>query len=265
MRIKRETVRFDGGEASFLSLGAGPATPAVLVHGFGGDALSWQLTLVALAADRRVFAFDLPGHGRSTMTEWNPGAMAFATWLNGALDALGPPRRHLVGHSMGGRIALLASRARPEAVASLSLIACAGLSPFDLGFLRRLAAISSIEEAAACAAVLCPARPDAHEMMARGMLVKFRDPALREALADVIERSMAPAAVAPFETIDWAAFGMPLQFIWGTDDQVIPVPPAGFLPADRPTHRLDGVGHLPQLEAPDVVNRLLRSMMTKEC
>src|SRR5207302_1663547 len=83
-----------------LDLGAGEATPVVLVHGFGADLNGWMFTQPALAETRRTVAFDLPGHGGSVKEVGAGDAATFAAAVADALAALGIERAHLVGHSM---------------------------------------------------------------------------------------------------------------------------------------------------------------------
>ncbi|HRA21715.1 MAG TPA: alpha/beta fold hydrolase, partial [Anaerolineae bacterium] len=123
---------------------AGPQTrpPLLLLHGFTGDrrswlgfAAAWRRLQAGDRADgrhhgyrRRVIALDLPGHGRSPQpadpaARTMPGVVAE---VQATIDALGITRAHVLGYSMGGRVALSLALAVPERVASLSLI---GASP----------------------------------------------------------------------------------------------------------------------------------------
>src|SRR5919112_1913802 len=93
------------GEIALLQAGKGH--PVVLLHGLGATKASFLPTVAALADRHRVVAIDLPGHGDSVMplgAAYDPPFFAGA--VNGLLDALGIERAHLVGNSMGGRVAL---------------------------------------------------------------------------------------------------------------------------------------------------------------
>src|SRR5713101_2339334 len=130
-----------GKQLRVLDLGAGEATPVLLVHGFGADLNSWMFTQPALAEGRRAVALDLPGHGGSTKVLDGADESTFAAVIDRALAALGIERCHLVGHSMGGGIALNFAAWQPERVASLTLIASAQLgreinADFITGFVR---------------------------------------------------------------------------------------------------------------------------------
>ncbi|MGH7030424.1 MAG: acetoin dehydrogenase dihydrolipoyllysine-residue acetyltransferase subunit, partial [Stellaceae bacterium] len=130
-----------GRRLRYLELGQGDGVPVVLVHGFGGDLNTWMFTQPALAATRRAFALDLPGHGGSAtdVGAGDPQTLTYA--VSAALEALAIDRAHLVGHSMGGAVAALLASRHPERVASLTLIAPVGLGPeinaaFIDGFIR---------------------------------------------------------------------------------------------------------------------------------
>jgi 3-oxoadipate enol-lactonase len=97
--------------------------PVVLLHALGLDWRMWEQVMDQLADGRRVFAYDLRGHGRAA---GSPGPFTMADTaddLIGVLDALGLDRAHVVGLSYGGGIAQTAAVAHPQRFASLSLLA----------------------------------------------------------------------------------------------------------------------------------------------
>src|SRR5437868_7537733 len=125
----------------YLPLGEGDSVPVLLLHGFGADLNTWMFTQPALAEGRRVIALDLPGHGGSTKELPHADAASLAAIIDRVLDALSIERLHLVGHSMGGGIAMQFAHWQPERSATLSLIASASLGPeinatFINGFVR---------------------------------------------------------------------------------------------------------------------------------
>ena len=114
---------------------AGGALPAlVLLHGVGADRREWLLTIHALARRRRVVAFDLLGHGLSAKPSGpgvSYGVRLLADAVVGGIEALpGPPDRvDLLGHSLGGAVALDVARRHPRLVHRLVLVDSAGLPP----------------------------------------------------------------------------------------------------------------------------------------
>lgn len=96
------------------------SVPYVLVHGFADDATTWQ-PLVAHLADGPVHAWDLPGHGARTGADDMLDRDDAVAELHDRIGALARPVT-LVGHSLGGYLALLATITRPDLVSSLVLI-----------------------------------------------------------------------------------------------------------------------------------------------
>ncbi len=103
---------------------AGEGEPLVLVHGLGGSAANWLALAPLLLPGRRVIVPELPGHGGSEALPAGASLNAFADSVASLLD--GPSA--VVGHSLGGAIALRLAIRRPELVRSLVLAGAAGIS-----------------------------------------------------------------------------------------------------------------------------------------
>jgi pimeloyl-ACP methyl ester carboxylesterase len=114
-----------------------PAKPAVLmVHGAGMDHTVWQLPARWLAwHGHAVLAVDLPGHGRSEGPAL-AGVAEMAAWLGRVMDAAGIARGGIVGHSMGGAIAVEAAAALPERVTRIALLGTAAAIPVSTALLE---------------------------------------------------------------------------------------------------------------------------------
>ena len=114
-----ERITASGGISLACQVSGNPgAPPMVLMHGLGERAASWQPVIPQFAARFRVLALDMRGHGDS---DW-PGAYSFQVMCDdvvAVLDGLGLATVTLIGHSMGGAVALLAAMQRPERVARL--------------------------------------------------------------------------------------------------------------------------------------------------
>jgi pyruvate dehydrogenase E2 component (dihydrolipoamide acetyltransferase) len=242
----------------YLELGSGDGPPVIFIHGFGGDLNSWMFTQPALAERHRAIALDLPGHGGADKQVAAGDADMFALVVADVLAALGIDRVHLVGHSMGGAIALAVAARRPETIASLSLIAAAGLGP-------------EINGAFIDAYVRAGRRREAQEALA--LLV--HDPALvsRAMIEETLRYKRLDGVAAALDTVARAWFpqghqavdlraalavlAVPVQLIWGCEDRIIPLAHAEALADRLPVHIIEGAGHLPHMEKAGEVNRLI--------
>jgi len=237
--------------------GAG-APDAALLHGFGADRLGWLATLPALPG--RYHLADLPGHGRSLDVPVT-GLQGMAGAVVGALEALAAGPLVLIGHSLGGGLALLIARKRPDLVAGLFLIAPAGLGRGpDEGFLSRLPACASeAEMRGELARLVADPRVLGREAV-QYALDQLSRPGARAALAETAGalRNGAPALAEA--TGEIARSDMPRQVIWGGADRI--APPDRTALADFGTHEiLSDTGHLPHVEAARAVNAHLRRFL----
>ena len=125
---------------AFRTLG-GEGPDCLLIHGFGSDRLSWLGTTPALLPVVKVHALDLPGHGESGTDVGDGSLPGLARQVEAELAARALTRVHIIGHSLGGGIGLLLAAERPELVASLALLAPAGLgASIDAGHVGNRAA-----------------------------------------------------------------------------------------------------------------------------
>lgn len=113
-------VEVDGVALAYRVAGDPAGPPMVLLHGLGDDERDWHTVLSALADRYRVYALDLRGHGRSA----HPGRYSFELMRDdviGFLDAVDVERCVLIGHSMGGAVAILLAEAAPDRLTHLIL------------------------------------------------------------------------------------------------------------------------------------------------
>jgi len=247
-----------GNEIGILTAGPLDAPSALMLHGFSGDALTWQFNIGALARRYRVTAIDLPGHGLTNCAADIGYWGEMVAWLDRVLGALDFPTAHLIGHSLGARILLAAVETGQLLPRSLTLISCAGISPsYDYAFLDRLTRIETIDDALVCVRQLLGDAPDNPERLAKGLYQKLATPEAKSSLRTYLTHNFADGCLLPASPIAWENVRCPLQLIWGRDDGVVQLPPRDWLPASAQIHLLDRVGHLPHLTAADRVNALL--------
>jgi len=256
----------NGIELAYEERGRG-ARPLLLVHGFTGFRHDFATQLDALSAHGRVLAPDLPGHGESGRSE-DPAHYTLAGLaedLLGFLDAVGVERCDLLGHSMGGMLALRVALAQPERVASLLLMST---SAGRLHWVDRaqLALASRVAREAGMATLATLLRARAKDDASRGVAdrrvedewgaerfwawrterVAAMDPAAYEALgrALVEQQDLTPRL---------AAIRAPTTVLVGEHDLEFLGPSAalaqGIAGADHVV--LADAGHQPQHEAPE--------------
>lgn len=256
-----ETVTVDAGTLRFLRTGEG-GEPLVLLHGFGGDLNTWLFNVEALAADRAVYALDLPGHGGYTK-QVADGELGFlVAALRGFLDSQGIERAHLAGHSMGGLVAAALAIEDPGRVLSLTLVDSAGLGPeINLDFIEGFVAASGRRELKPVLQRLF-ADPDlVTRQMIDDVLKYKRLDGVQEALRALADRQFTDGRQQRVLTNELRSFPTPMLVIWGSQDQVIPVDHANAAPDGAETKVLPGAGHSPHMEAAGEFNRTLEGFL----
>lgn len=273
-------VEVDGIRVFTVEAGAGD--PVILLHGLGATNSSMLPTMDALARDYRVIAPDLPGFGGSDKPIRPLHAAWFARWLTGFMDVMGIERAHLVGNSMGGRVAVDAGLRFPDRVDRIVLFAP---SP---AFLRErpylwLVRILRPEMA------LLPMPGIPRHRVERGIRSMFHKPdrlpdgwvdsAADEFLRIYAQRRGRRAFFSAARQIYledphdgrgefWERLpqlSRPTLFIWGENDPLVPVGFAPHVEESLPSAEsvvLEDCGHVPQFELPDVTHDLARRFLS---
>ena len=254
------TIEAGGRRLRYLEMGQGEGPPVVFIHGFGGDLYNWQFNQEALAESRVTYALDLPGHGGSTKDlgsgHVHVGALAAA--VIDFLDAKEIAKAHLVGHSLGGAVALDLALNHPERVASATLVCSAALGPeinmdYIDGFMqakRRKQLQPVLEMLVADPAMV------SREMIEEVLRYKRLD-GVEAALNRIAGDNFAGGRQALELTGRLSELTVPVQVIWGKQDRILPVSHAKGLPASLPVTVLDGAGHMVHMEKAAEVNQKL--------
>ncbi|MBK0329216.1 acetoin dehydrogenase dihydrolipoyllysine-residue acetyltransferase subunit [Rhodobacteraceae bacterium F11138] len=236
----------------------GEGTPIVMIHGFANDATSWA-PLEPSLRHRPLIRIELPGHGKSPRLRIRDFAMLVRE-VRQTFDALQLDQAHLLGHSLGAALCIALADTREPRLASLNLIAPAGLGPQING--EALNGICKATRAESLGPWLRHLVADEDRitdgyvrlaMQARG------DANLRAAqfaMADVlfpdgVQAFDLRAALQRIET--------PTRILWGKADAIIPWEHALQAPGRVALHLFDRIGHMPQLEAAEEVGKILRS------
>ncbi len=108
---------------------AGEGDVVILLHGWGGEAASFQPVFKWLSQSHKVYVLDLPGFGKSQIPPIPWDSSDYAQLVTIFLEKFDIPKAHLIGHSFGGRISIILSAEHPEKVDKLILVDSAGLKP----------------------------------------------------------------------------------------------------------------------------------------
>src|SRR3954454_56401 len=126
--VTTEEVRIHGHAVRYRTAASAPDNPVlVLVHGVAGSSQTWEEVIPALARDYTVIAPDLLGHGESAKPRGDYSLGAYASGLRDLLAVLGHDRATVVGHSLGGGIAMVFAYQIPERTERLVLVDSGGL------------------------------------------------------------------------------------------------------------------------------------------
>ena len=244
------------GPLAVTSTPDGEGEPVVMIHGFASDSSAWA-PLERHLGPRRLFRIDLPGHGRSPRRPVASFA-ALVDELRRAFDELDLERAHLIGHSLGGALCLALADARSRAVASLTLIAPAGLGPdIDGATLAGLCRASRAESLGPWLKTLVADEAIVTDRYVRLAMASRADPGLRAAQTATAD-ALFPDGVQAFDLRP--ALGrveVPTRIVWGRRDRIIPWRHALRAPGRVALHLFDGVGHLPQIERAEEVARIV--------
>jgi pimeloyl-ACP methyl ester carboxylesterase len=248
----------------------GDGAPLVLIHGVGANRAIWRRVTPLLAADRLVAAPDLPGLGACPPAGRGFALDAVADTLADALRRELPLPFDLLGNSLGGAVALVVAARHPELVRRLVLAAPAGLAPHrgpipalagragsTLSAVRRRAGPPLAGSAVARRLLLLGVVADPAGMPADDARLMLRgsegSQRIGEAIAAVVRADLRPRL---------AELEMPLAFLWGARDRVIPLRTLR-VPGVR-LEVISGAGHVPHMECPQefaaAVDRLLAAI-----
>ena len=258
-----QTVDVQGQSIQYLAHGEG-GVPIVLVHGFGGDINLWMFNQPVLAEDRAVYAVDLPGHGGSTKDVGDGSIAHLAAMTMGTIEALGLETCHIVGHSMGGAVAMQIALDNTERFASMTLIAPAGLGPEINGdYITSYIAAERRKEM----------KPVVSQLFADQSLVtrQMVEDVLRAKRIDGIKAALTTIAAAQFDgdrqLVELATqareLDLPKQVIWGAEDQIIPTSHANKLSGANVTI-LNGAGHMPMMEKTPDINQTIAAFVASQ-
>jgi pimeloyl-ACP methyl ester carboxylesterase len=274
-----QQIELHGHPVTYRRVGEGPAV--VLIHGITSSSRTWREVLPLLAASGyTVIAPDLLGHGRSAKPRGDYSLGAYASGVRDLLVALEVPRATIVGHSLGGGVAMQFAYQFPERVERLVLVDSGGLGA-EVSLVLRAATLPGAEyvlpllassplrsAGAAVGAALgrVGMRPSAD---VRGLAEGFEslgDAAARRAFVHTARSVIDPAG----QRVDasdrlYLSENVPSLIVWGEKDRMIPVRHGHDAHALMPSSRLEtfpGAGHFPFNDDPKRFVALLHDFIS---
>ncbi|HET7120726.1 MAG TPA: alpha/beta fold hydrolase [Solirubrobacterales bacterium] len=263
--LRLKTATLHGRPVTYHEAGEGPVL--LLIHGMSGSCENWAEVVEPLARNHTVIAPDLPGHGASGPGGGDYSLGALAAGLRDLLLTLGHKRATLVGHSLGGGVAMQFSYQFPEMVERLVLVSSGGLGPEVSPILRAAALPGADLFIAATAALggrvvppiarglrLFGLRPSADLAEVLRGYGSLTDPERRAAFLGTVRAVLGTEGqrVSAADRL-YLAEAVPVLILWGEEDTIIPAHHGEEAHRQLPSSQLvvfDGVGHMPQLEAP---------------
>ena len=248
------------GGIRFLRRGKQSGTPVVLLHGFASDLHSWRLIHGPLSRHRDVIALELPWHGESGGWQRSGGVQALAQHLEQVIIELELGTVDLVGHSLGGAIAVCLASQQTNMVRRLTLLA-----PVGFGTEINLSAVEQFTEELSVSEIeLALSRLFYDLRWVSKDLIEATKKNFGSSSRRVQARNLLKS-IFPSGSQEWdgqsllSKLNQPVRIIWGEEDLILPVRHLNGLPGWVAQHRLSKVGHVPQIEAAPLLLRILQA------
>jgi len=238
--------------------GSGP--PVLVLHGWGSSVEGVRPMLHGLSLGQTVIAVDLPGFGQAEPPPDHWGTYDYAAWVGAFMDVIQCPQAHLIGHSFGGRIAIVLAAKYPHRVNRLVLVDSAGIIPSRgrdyqarvqlFKTARRLAGWIPVDSWRDSALDQVRAAFGSVDYQAAG--------ALRSVFVRVVNEDLRP--LLP----DIKANTL---LVWGENDRDVPVSDGQIMAREIPHSRLEvlpGAGHFSYMDRLPGFCRLVRDFLKEE-
>jgi len=272
-------VDLHGHRVIYRAIGSGP--PVVLIHGMVNSSRHWRDVALRLAEHHTVIAPDLIGHGDSATPRGDYSLGAHAAAIRDLLVAIGVGPATIVGHSLGGGVAMQYFWQFPERVERLALVSSGGLGPEVSPMLRgaalpgadgliRLAAHQRILGALSAGAAWLDRHGSKRGTYVRAVVRAMRpleEPGGRKAFVETL-RAVIDARGQRVSAVDrlYLLGPVPSLIVWGERDHTIPIEHGRAAHAAIPNSRfasLPRAAHFPHLEDPDGLAEVLVSFIAE--
>jgi pimeloyl-ACP methyl ester carboxylesterase len=272
-------IELHGRRVIYRIAGSGP--PVVLIHGMLNSSSHWRSVALNLAGEHTVIAPDLIGHGDSAAPRGDYSLGAHAASIRDLLAAVGIDRATLVGHSLGGGVALQFFYQFPQRVERLALVSSGGLGHEVSPMLRTAAlpGMSTLLSMTIHARVLCALQEMGGRLRRRGYdsgvylqaitraLRPLQNAGAREAFLQTL-RAVIDVHGQRVSATDrlYLLESVPTMIVWGERDHTIPAVHGRRAHAGIPGSRfrtLADAAHFPHLDDPEGLAEVLRSFISE--
>jgi pimeloyl-ACP methyl ester carboxylesterase len=266
MEGQLDHVSIHGHDMAYRMEGRGPAL--LLLHGIAGSSRTWRDVIPRLTDRFTIIAPDLVGHGQSEKPVGDYSLGAFASGIRDLLEVLDIGRATIIGQSFGGGVAMQLAYQHPEGCERLVLVDSGGLGR-EVNWMLRVMTLPGTEY------VMPMIFPGFVRDWGDSLFRTINDRGIRlgriaemwSAYASLAEAENRQAFVRTIKSVVdpggqtvsamdrlYLASAMPTLIVWGERDDIIPVSHAHAAHQAMPGSRLEiieGVGHFPQIEAPE--------------
>ncbi|MBH2004124.1 MAG: alpha/beta hydrolase [Sphingobacteriia bacterium] len=269
-------LQLDSARINYVDQGKG--TPIVMIHGLGGNATHWKRNIGILSEQYRCIAIDLPGYGGSTVvnrTEASAQLDFYAERIAAMLGQLKINKAIVMGHSMGGQIAMILALKYPLLISKLILVAPAGLESFTTAEAAVLTtyATAAFYEKQDSAAIEKSYRMNFHQMTEEAAKLVRERIALKQCEGFAAYCAQIPPGIQgmlghPVKE-QLSGIVQPTLILFGTSDALIPnkilhpgltVAAVAAIAKQIPVSKtilINEAGHLVQFEKPAIVNQTI--------
>ncbi len=263
---KGQYVNIEGIKIWVMEVGEGP--PLLLLHGLAASSETWMPVLPGLAASYRVIAPDLPGCRRSDKPDTGYEAKTLADIFVKMLDALNLPEVNLLGHSLGGHIALAMALAHPDRVRSLVLVDAAGLGvEVNFNSLEPLMKEVNEENVRIFLGAAMLNKASITSLMVKYLANELSDPSTHRALYVMVRANIGHDGQFSIKSNRLKELKARTLFVWGEEDSILPLQQgkdgASLVPLARFVS-IPECGHCPHLEQPQAFADTVLSFLSEK-
>lgn len=275
--LELQRVTIHGHDRAFVKAGQGPVL--LLLHGLGCDHTTWSPVIADLARDFTVVAPDLLGHGRSAKPRADYSVGGYANGMRDLLTVLGIDKVTVVGHSLGGGVAMQFAYQFPERTERMILVAPGGMGP-EVTPLIRAVTLPGFHQALGVATlpgVRHVGRAWLKTLSRTGLQAtrdlgevaeiyeSFKDPRARAAVRHVVRGAIdLKGQIITMVDRAYLTQAMPMLVVWGRHDAVIPARHAEHVARIAPgaiVELIDDSGHFPHKDHPERFGRIVREFV----